>query len=119
MAWMKKMLAIEFFPLDYDVIFSYTKQDFWPKSSYSRNYIDEIGIQPSRKDITLWDNNIESSLEENIEVIEEDQVFLQVDEFKLEDDTFQEIDGEVKEKKIELIEKNEKNHGVIVQEFWC
>ena len=31
--------------------------------------------------------------------------------FKLEDDTFQEIDEEVKEKKIKLFEKNGENHG--------
>jgi 1-aminocyclopropane-1-carboxylate deaminase/D-cysteine desulfhydrase-like pyridoxal-dependent ACC family enzyme len=38
--------------------------------------------------------------------------------FKLEDDTFQEIDEEVKEKKIKLIEKNGKNHGNTMQELY-
>ena len=38
--------------------------------------------------------------------------------FKLEDDTFQEIDEEVKENKIKLIEKNGKNHGNTMQELY-
>jgi hypothetical protein len=114
---MKKMFAIEFFPLDCAVILSYTNQDFWSKSSYSKNYIDEICNQLSRKDTTLWDYNIEPSFEENIEVVEEDQVFQQIDEFKLEDDVFQEIDEEVKEKNIELIEKNGEYHENTVQEL--
>jgi hypothetical protein len=38
--------------------------------------------------------------------------------FKLEDDTFQEIDEEVKEKKIKFIEKNGKNHGNTMQELY-
>jgi hypothetical protein len=38
--------------------------------------------------------------------------------FKLEDDTFQEIDEEVKEKKIKLIEKNGENHGNTMQELY-
>jgi hypothetical protein len=60
---MKKMLAVEFFPLDYEVILSYTKQDYWPRSSYSRNYIYELYIKPSREDITLLVNNIKPSFE--------------------------------------------------------
>ena len=103
--------------MDHDVILSYTKQEFWPKSSYSKNYIDDICNQPSRKDSTLWDNNIEPSFEENLEVVKEDQVFQQVDEFKLEDDVFQEIDEEVKEKNIELIEKNGEYHENTMQEL--
>ena len=75
------MLAIDFFPLDYEVILSHTKQDYWPRSSYSRNYMYELYIQPSREDITLRVNNIEPSFEENLEVIEEDHVLQQVDEF--------------------------------------
>ena len=111
------MSAIEFFPYC-DVILSYTKQHFWPKSSYLRNYIDEICNQPLKKHTTLSNNNIEPSFEENLEVVKEDQVFQQVDEFKLEDDVFQEIDEEVKEKKIKLIEKNGKNHGNTMQELY-
>ena len=38
----KKNLAIEFFPMNYDVLFSYTKQDNWSKGSFSRNYINEL-----------------------------------------------------------------------------
>ena len=38
--------------------------------------------------------------------------------FKLENDTFQEIDEEVKEKKIKLIEKNGENHGNTMQELY-
>lgn len=48
------MLAIDFFfPTDFVTILSYTTQNYWSKFSYSRNYIDELYIQASRKDITL------------------------------------------------------------------
>ena len=38
--------------------------------------------------------------------------------FKLEDDTFQEIDEEVKDKTIKLIKKNGKNHGNAMEELY-
>ena len=67
----KKMLAIDFFfffsPMDFVMIFSYTTQDYWSKISYSRNYIDELYIQASRKDITLKTNSTKPRFEENIE----------------------------------------------------
>ena len=55
------------------------------KSSYSRNCINEVCIQPSREDIKLGINNIEPSFEDNIEVVEKDQLLQQVDELKLKD----------------------------------
>ena len=79
---MLRCLPLNFFPLDYEVILSYTKKDYWPKSSYLRNYIDKLYIQPSIVDITLLVNNIEPTFED-FEVVEEDQVSQQVDEFKL------------------------------------
>jgi len=42
-------------------------------------------------------------LNENHEVVRKDQFFQQVDVLKLENYTFQEIDDEIKEKKIEFI----------------
>ena len=46
----------------------------------------------------------------NLEVVEKDQDLQQVIELKLEDNTLQEVDEEIKEKKIELIEENGGNH---------
>ena len=58
------MLTIEFFLLFfYDVIVSYTKQNYRSISS-NLNYIDEFCIQQSREDIKLGINNIEPSFEE-------------------------------------------------------
>ena len=84
------MLTIEFFRLEYnEVIFLYTEQDYILKSLDSMNYIDELYIYPLREEIILWAKNIEPILGENLEVVEEDQVLQQIDEFKLKDDTFQ------------------------------
>ena len=70
MAKDEKMLGIEFFPKNYDVILCFTKQDYMAKKSYSMNYIDVLYIQPSREDITLLGiNNIEPSFNENLELI--------------------------------------------------
>lgn len=49
----KCLQLIFFFPTDFVTILSYTTQNYWSKFSYSRNYIDELYIQASRKDITL------------------------------------------------------------------
>ena len=49
-------------------------------------------------------------LKKNLEVVEKDQDLQQVIELKLEDNTLQEVDEEIKEKKIELIEENGGNH---------
>ncbi len=87
------MLTIEFFRLDYnEVIFLYAKQDYSLKSLDSMNYIDEFYIFPLREEIILWAKNIEPILGEDIEVVEEDQVLQQIDEFKLKDNTFQQIE---------------------------
>ena len=70
MAKDEKMLGIEFFAKNYEVILCFTKQDYMAKKSYSMNYIDVLYIQPSREDITLLGiNNIEPSFNENLEVI--------------------------------------------------
>lgn len=90
-----------FLPFDYDVIFSYTNQKYSSKSSYSRNYINEVCIQPSREDIKLGIKNIEPSFEDNIEVVEIDQLLWQVDELKLKDNISRWRDQREK-KKIEL-----------------
>ena len=82
--------------------FSYSNQKYLSKSSYSRNYINEVCIQPSREDIKLGINNIELSFEDNIEVVEKDKLLQQVDELKLEDNISQEIDEEIKEEKKKL-----------------
>lgn len=43
------MFAIEFYHLGCDVILSFTKQDYWPTSSYL-NYFDELYFyRPSRR----------------------------------------------------------------------
>ena len=97
---MKKMLAIDFFLLDYDVILSYTKQDYWPKNSYFRNFTDEPYHQSSREDIIMRMNNIESSFEENLEVVKKDHDLQQIDELKPENNIFQEVVQEFKEMKI-------------------
>lgn len=46
---MRKMFAIEFYHLGCDVILSFTKQYYWPTSSYL-NYFDELYFyRPSRR----------------------------------------------------------------------
>ena len=51
-----------------------------------RNYNNELYLQPS--------------IEKNLEVVEKDQDLQQVVELKLEDNTLQEVDEEIKEKKL-------------------
>ena len=52
-------------PLYYNIILSYSKQDYWLKSSHRRNYIDELYIQILREDIIFGTKNIEPCFEEN------------------------------------------------------
>ena len=61
-----------------------------------RNYNNELYLQPL--------------IGENLEVVEKDQDLQQVVELKLDDNTIQEVDEDIKEKKIELIEENGGNH---------
>ena len=67
-----------------------------------RNYNNELYLQPS------------------IEVDEKDQDLQQVVELKLEDNTLQEVDEDIKEKKIELMEENGGNHEMeIITWLFC
>ena len=68
------MLAIKFYPLDYEEILLYTIQDYyWPRSSYL-NYFEEPYI-PSLKDELHVDVNVLEDYvevkEKNIEIFEE------------------------------------------------
>ena len=44
------MLANKYYLMDCDELLSYTKQDYWPKSSYL-NYFEEPYIPPLREDL--------------------------------------------------------------------
>ena len=71
-----------------------------------RNYNNELYLQPS--------------IGENLEVVEKDQDLQQVVELKLEDNTIQEVDEDIKEKKIELIKENGGNHEMeIITWLFC
>ena len=71
-----------------------------------RNYNNELYLQPS--------------IEEDLEMVEKDQDLQQVVELKLENNTLQEVDEDIKEKKIELIEENGGNHGMeIITWLFC
>ena len=53
---MKKMLVINFYPLDCDQLLSYTKQDsYWPRSSYL-NYFEEPYIPPLKEELHVEEN---------------------------------------------------------------
>lgn len=77
-----------FFPLDYDVILTYTKKDYWPKNPYFRNFIDVLYHQSSREDIIMGMNNIKPIFEENLEVVENHQNLQQVGEMKSKNNIF-------------------------------
>ena len=74
---MKKMLAIKFYLLDCDKLFSYTKQDYWPRISYL-DYFEETYISPLREDFHFKEN---AFVEENIEVHKEvhEDIFIEED----------------------------------------
>ena len=62
---MKKMLAINFYPLDCDELLSYTKQDYcWLRSLYL-NYFEEPNIPPLKEELHVEENII---LEDYVEV---------------------------------------------------
>ena len=72
---MKKMLAINFYPLDCDQLLSYTKQDsYWPRSSYL-NYFEEPYIPPLKEELHVEENTVFEDYvevkEQNIEIFEE------------------------------------------------
>ena len=65
---MKKMLAINFYPLDCEEILSYTIQDYyWPRSSFL-NYFEESNIPPLKEELHVEENIV---LEEYVEIKEE------------------------------------------------
>ena len=65
---MKKMFAINFYPLECEEILSYTIQDYyWPRSSYS-TYFEEPYIPQIREELHVEENTF---LEEYVEVKEE------------------------------------------------
>ena len=71
-----------------------------------RNYNNELYLQPS--------------IGENLAVVEKDQDLQQVVELKLENNTIQEVDEDIKEKKIELIKENGGNHEMeIITWLFC
>ena len=72
---MKKMIALNFYPLDCDELFSYTKQDYyWPKLSYL-NYFEESNILPLKEELHVEENIVLEDYvevkEKNIEITEE------------------------------------------------
>ena len=72
---MKKMIALNFYHLDCDELFSYTKQDYyWPKLSYL-NYFEESNILPLKEELHVEENIVLEDYvevkEKNIEITEE------------------------------------------------
>ena len=72
------MLAIKFYPLDCEEIFSYTIQDYyWPRSSHL-NYFKESYIPPLREELHVEENTF---LEEYVEFEEENiEIFGEINE---------------------------------------
>ena len=72
---MKKMLAIKFYPLDCDELFSYTRQDYYWQRSSHLNYFKEPYIPPLREELHIEKNTfLEEYVEvkdENIEILKE------------------------------------------------
>ena len=72
---MKKMFAINFYPLDCDKILSFTKQDYyWPKSSHL-NYFEKPYILPLKEELHVEKNIVIEDYvkvkEQNIEISKE------------------------------------------------
>ena len=72
---MKKMFAINFYPLDCDKILSFTKQDYyWPKSSHL-NYFEKPYILPLKEELHVEENIVIEDYvkvkEQNIEISKE------------------------------------------------
>ena len=62
------MLAIKYYPLDFDEFLLYTRQEyFWPRSS-DLNYFEEPYIPPSKEELYIKKHIF---LEENIEIFKE------------------------------------------------
>ena len=65
---MKKMFAINFYPLDCDELLLYTKQDYYWPESLRLNYFKEPYIPPLREELHVEENTF---LEEYVEVKKE------------------------------------------------
>ena len=92
---MKKMFAINFYPLECEEILSYTIQDYyWPRSSYS-TFFEEPYIPQIREELHVEENTFLEEYvevkEENIEISEEINDRLIMEE-KLEIKIVEEID---------------------------
>ena len=97
------MLAIKFYPLDYEEILSYTTQYYyWPRSSHL-NYFKEPYIPPLREELHVEENTF---LEEYVEVKEENiEIFEKISEgLAIEEEPKIKIVEEITEDPI--IEKN-------------
>ena len=72
------MLAIKFYPLDYEEILSFTtKYYYWPRSSHL-NYFKEPYIPPLREELHVEENTF---LEEYVEVKEENiEIYEEINE---------------------------------------
>ena len=84
---MKKMFAINFYPLDCDELLSYTKQDYyWPKSSHL-NYFEEPYIPPLKEELHVKENIVLEDYvevkEQNIEIFEENLVMEEDPQIKI------------------------------------
>ena len=91
------MLAIKFYPLDCEEIFSYTIQDYyWPRSSHL-NYFKESYIPPLREELHVEENTF---LEEYVEFEEENiEIFGEINEDLV-------IEEELEIKIVEEIDEN-------------
>ena len=99
---MKKMLTINFYPVDCDEILSYTIQDYyWPRSSFL-NYFEEPDIPPLNEELHVEENII---LKDYLEVKEQN---IEISE-KINEDLVMEEDH-----KIKIIEE-ENNGGPIIE----
>ena len=55
-SWMKKLLAMKFYPLNCDELLSYTKQDYyWPRNSHL-NYFEEPYSPPLKEELHVEEN---------------------------------------------------------------
>ena len=100
---MKKMLAINFYPLDCDKVLLYTKQDYcWPRNLYL-NYFEEPNILSLKEKLHVEENIV---LEEYVEVKEENiKIFEEINEgLVIEEEPEIKIVEEIKEDHI--IEKD-------------
>ena len=64
---MKKMFAINFYPLDCDELLSYTKQDYYQPRSLQLNYFKEPYILPLKEELHVEEHIV---LEDYVEVKE-------------------------------------------------